>query len=274
MQLWQFSKRDSIILIGIVALLVWLLLPGVLTLQTSFTGNFYVGIPKRLTLANWLGVDWSKMLMWIKNTMIVMIPAIVVSVLVSAMAGFGFAKYKYPGSNILFLLVVICMAIPSTLLFLPRFMIALNLNLYNSYAGMIAPVLVSPVGVFFARQFYLSMEDEIIEAAEMDGAGRLRIFWSIILPMSKPLITVLVIFAFGAVWGDLLWQWLIAKDPELFTMTVGLATVIQRYSVDLISIPPGTTRAGLNTVISTVVGLPPLIVFAALSKYFVEGLKI
>lgn len=262
------------VLVFIILLAIWGLLPGLLTLQTSFASTYVFGLPKRVTLNSWRWVPWDAMAVWAKNSAIIVVPCTVVSVLISCMAGFGFAKFQFPGNRILFALFVLAMMIPGLILFVPRFVIVTRMGLYNSHIGMMLPVLLNPAGVFFARQYYLGMGDEILDAARVDGCNEWQVFRHIIVPMSKPLVTIVAIFAFSMVWGDLLWQYVMAKSADLYTMVVGLAMAIQADTSGVIALDHGAAAEGVQAAISVLVATPPMVMFIAFSKYFVEGLKI
>jgi len=262
----------KIVFVLIVLLAVWGILPGLLTVETSFTSAYVFGIPKKVSLNNWQWLDWERIFMWAKNSTIVVVPSVALSVVVSCMAGYGFAKYEFPARDILFTLFVIAMVVPTLILFVPRFVIVAKMGLYNSYVGMILPVILNPAGVFFARQYYKGLGQDVMDAARMDGCNEWQVFRHIILPMSKPLITIVAIFAFSLAWGDLLWQFLMARDRNLQTMIVGLTTILQG-NADLMDLGNATLQ-GIEAAISTLVALPPMILFVAFSKYFVTGLKI
>jgi ABC-type glycerol-3-phosphate transport system permease component len=264
---------NKVTVVVIILLALWGILPGLLTVQTSFASAYVFGIPKKVSLFNWRWLQWDRILVWAKNSAIVVIPSTVLSIIVSCMAGYGFAKYEFPGRDALFGLFILAMVVPALILFVPRFVIVAKMGFYNSYIGMILPVILNPAGVFFARQYYKGMGDEILDAARVDGANEWQVFRHIILPISKPLITIVALFAFTLAWGDLLWQLLIAKDANLQTMVVGLATTLRGGETVMLDLGRATAQ-GIEATISTLVALPPLLLFAAFSKYFVTGLRI
>ena len=263
----------KIVILFIILLALWGILPGLLTVQTSFASAYVFGIPKRISLSNWQWLDWERIFMWAKNSAIVVVPSTVLSVIVSCMAGYGFAKYEFPGRDALFTLFVIAMVVPALILFVPKFVIIAKMGFYNSYIGMILPVILNPAGVFFARQYYQGMGDDILDAARVDGANEWQVFQKIILPMSKPLITIVALFAFTLAWGDLLWQFIIARNPDLQTLVVGLTSVLQGHQEAMLDLDNATVQ-GIEAAVSTIVALPPMILFASFSKYFVTGLRI
>ena len=264
---------NKVAIVVIILLALWGILPGLLTVQTSFASAYVFGIPKSLSLHNWRWLDWGRIFVWAKNSAIVVVSATFLSVIVSCMAGYGFAKYEFPARDGLFTLFVIAMVVPALILFVPKFVIVTKIGLYNSHVGMILPVILNPAGVFFARQYYRALDDDILDAARVDGANEWQIFQKVILPMSRPLITIVALFAFSLAWGDLLWQFLIARNPDLQTLVVGLTTILKDQNLALMNLGHGTVQ-GIQAAISTLVALPPMILFAAFSKYFVTGLRI
>ena len=144
------------------------------------------------------------------------------------MAGYGFAKKTFPGKEILFWLYVSSMMIPSFALLIPLFTLMSRLGLVNSYIGLIAPGLSAPFGVFLMRQFIQTLPTELIHAAKIDGASELRIFWDIIIPLSKPGLAVLGIFVFMAQWGAFLWPLIITNTNDMRTLPIGLALLANR----------------------------------------------
>jgi multiple sugar transport system permease protein len=145
----------------------------------------------------------------------------------------------------------------------PQFVLVSNLNLVNTYAGLVLPFLAGPFGVFLMRQYLLSLPDELIEAARVDGAGEFRIFWRIVLPLSRPALATLGILTFLSSWNNFLWPLVVATTEDKYTLPVALAL----YSV-------GQNRQffGLALAGAVVVVLPVLIVFMFLQRYFLRGI--
>jgi multiple sugar transport system permease protein len=177
--------------------------------------------------------------------------------------GYALAKLRVPGRKGLFILVLGTLMVPGMAIFVPQFVLVSNLNLVNTYAGLILPFLAGPFGVFLMRQFMLALPDELIEAARVDGAGELRIFWRIVLPLSRPALATLGILTFLASWNNFLWPLVVATTEDKYTMPVALAL----YSV-------GQNRQffGLALAGAVVVVLPVLIVFLFLQRYFLRGI--
>jgi ABC-type glycerol-3-phosphate transport system permease component len=144
----------------------------------------------------------------------------------------------------------------------PQFQLVIDLNLLDSLGGVILPRLAEAFGLFMARQFFLSVPDELLEAARVDGAGHLRTFRSVVLPLSGPLVAVLVIFTFMWRWNEFVWPLIVLTDSESYTLPVGLQFLIQQFS----------SNFGPLLAMSFLSILPMLLVFAIFQRYFVEGI--
>jgi len=191
-------------------------------------------------------------------------PAITVGNLIfCSMLGYALAKLRFPGKRMIFLLVMGTLMVPGVVTFVPLFVLVSNLGMTNSFAGLIFPFLAGPFGVFLMRQFILGLPDELIHAARVDGAGEFRIFWSIIMPLCKPVLATLGILTFLASWNNFLWPLVVAQSEDKYTLPVALAI----YSIGEKKADYGLLMAG-----SVVVVIPVLLVFLALQKHFVRGI--
>jgi len=177
--------------------------------------------------------------------------------------GYALAKLKFPGKKLLFLLVLGMLMVPGMAVFVPQFVLVSNLNLVNTYAGLVLPFLAGPFGVFLMRQYLQSLPDELLEAARVDGAGEFRIFWRIVLPLSRPALATLGILTFLSSWNNFLWPLVVATTEDKYTLPVALAL----YSVGQNRLNFGLALAG-----AVVVVLPILIVFLLLQRYFLRGI--
>ena len=177
--------------------------------------------------------------------------------------GYALAKLRFPGKKALFLVVLGMLMVPGMVTFVPQFVLVSNMGLTNSYAGLVLPFLAGPFGVFLMRQFLLSIPDDLIEAARVDGAGEWRIFFRIILPLCRPALATLGILTFLASWNNFLWPLVVATTEDKYTLPVALAL----YSVGQNRIDYGLMLAG-----AVVVVLPVLIVFLFLQRHFLRGI--
>jgi alpha-1,4-digalacturonate transport system permease protein len=157
------------------------------------------------------------------NSVFVTSVATVLTLLINSMAAYAFAKYNFRGRDGLFVLTLAMIMIPLHVILIPIYLVVANLGLVNTYWGMIIPAAATPTGVFILRQYMLTIPDELIEAARIDGAGEFRIFARIVLPLCRPALAVVGIFSILWRWNDFLWPLLIAQKEELYTLPVALA---------------------------------------------------
>lgn len=182
----------------------------------------------------------------------------------SSLAGFAFAKYQFPGKNVLFMLILATMMVPSFVTLIPVFYIVRQLGWINTYQGLIVPGIISAYGIFLMRQFISSLPDELLDAARIDGASEPRIYFNIILPLITPALATLGTFTFIGSWNSFLWPLLIINDRSLQTLPLGLNSLrtfaSEARNLDLLM--AGTTLSVL----------PSLILFIFLQRYFIRGI--
>ena len=220
--------------------------------------------PEHFTLANYdelfSRLDFPR---YFANSLIVAVLVTAGNLLFCSALGYALAKLRFPGQRVLFGLVLGTLMVPGMAVFVPQFVLVSNLNLVNSYAGLVLPFLAGPFGVFLMRQYLLSMPDELIEAARVDGAGEFRIFWRIILPLCRPALATLGILTFLTSWNNFLWPLVVATTEDKYTLPVALAL----YSVGQNRLNYGLALAG-----AVVVVMPVLIVFVLLQRHFMRGI--
>ena len=157
------------------------------------------------------------------NSVIVTSVATILTLLINSMAAYAFAKYNFRGRDGLFVMTLAMIMIPLQVILIPIYLVVSSLGLVNTYWGMIIPAAATPTGVFILRQYMLTIPDELIEAARIDGAGEFRIFARIVLPLCRPALAVVTIFSILWRWNDFIWPLLIAQKEELYTLPVALA---------------------------------------------------
>ena len=177
-------------------------------------------------------------------------------------AGYAFAKLRFRGRKRTFQALVGALVIPGQIGMLPLFLMLKSMGLVNSYAGALVPWLAGIFGVFLVRQYALSVPDEMLEAARIDGAGEWQIFTRLVLPTLQPVIVTLALFVFLGSWNDFLWPLIILSDQDLYTLPVALAALSREHVQDNELMMAG----------SVVTTLPVLIVFLALQRYYLSGL--
>jgi alpha-1,4-digalacturonate transport system permease protein len=199
---------------------------------------------------------------WYANSAAIAVVAVAITVVVNLLAGFVLAKLRFRGRNVVFLVLLATLMIPVQVVMIPQFRIVAELGWLNTYWAVIIPRAAEAFGVFLARQYFLGIPDDLIDAARLDGASAFRIFRSIVLPLSKPLIAVLVIFTFMYRWNELGWPLIVLRDVDLYTVPIGLAFLQGQYTTDYSAL---MSMALLST-------LPMVLVFAVFQRYLVEGI--
>lgn len=200
---------------------------------------------------------------WILNSFVVASGSAILAVVTSAPAGYAFAKKAFFGSRMLFLLVVLTMALPRQIALIPLFRTMQALHWVDTYQGLLVTFMAYPFGVFLFKQFIESIPSELLEAAKIDGASEIRTFIAIVLPIARPAVGAIAIFAFTGGWNDYMWQLVLITKEELITLPIGVA----RLATNLTNIDVGLNMAG-----ATVAFLPMLIVFLLFQDYFVKGI--
>ncbi|MGJ6968610.1 carbohydrate ABC transporter permease [Streptosporangium sp. G11] len=211
------------------------------------------------------------------NSLIVALLVVLANCVFALLAGYAFAKLPYRGSNAIFMTIVATTMVPVAVTLIPLFLIAKGIplaggnditgqggsGLLDSLAGLTLPHLIGPLNVFLARQYFLGLPDELGEAARVDGASEFRLFWKIYLPLARPLVATVAVFAFTAVWDDFLWPLVVTSSPETQTVQLALSKFLTGGNVAY-----GPAMAG-----SVLVLLPILAVFVFNQRSFVAGLS-
>jgi multiple sugar transport system permease protein len=197
------------------------------------------------------------------NSTIVAVAVTVGNLIFCSMLGYAFAMLNFRGKRALFIVVMGTLMIPFVVTFVPLFVLVANIGLTDTLPGLILPFLVGPFGVFLMRQFFLGMPRDLLDAGRVDGAGELRIFARVYLPLAGPALATLGILTFLASWNNFLWPLVVAQNEETYTLPVALA---------LYSVGQNSTQYGLLLAGATVVVLPILIVFLVFQRRFIEGI--
>jgi len=196
------------------------------------------------------------------NSVVIALATTLGQLLFCSLAGFGFSKYKFPGQEILFTIVLSVSMIPFIAIVIPLFLVVRDLGWLNTYVGLIVPTLVSPFGIFLMRQFIRELPNELIDAARIDGSSELGIFFRIVLPLIKPALATLAIVAFLGSWDSFLWPLVIVNRTELYPLTLGLG----KFQGEHFTIWNELMAVAFVSI------LPSLIVYIALQRYFVKGI--
>lgn len=236
-------------------------------------------IPETLTLANYTKfLNAEGFYRWVLNSGFLAIVVLIVQIFFNSMAAYSFAKRKFPGQNLLFVLMLSTLMIPGQLFLIPNYLILLHwpgfggnnvlgqggVGLLDNFLGIIVPYSFSVWSVFFMRQYMKTIPDDLLDAARMDGATEFQIYSKVVLPLCGPVLAAQAIFTFTFVWNDFFWPLIVISSPKLRTLQLGLALfVIKNRTVwDIVF---------AGSVIST---LPILIVFLFFQKYFIRGIAL
>ncbi len=215
-------------------------------------------------LSNYVRViNGFNLLVNLKNSVIVTASSCILNAIICSMAAYVFAKKEFPFRDQIFAVYLATLMIPGQVKMIPIFVIMKNLGLMNTYIALILPI-INAFGVFLIRQFMVSLPDDLLDAARIDGCGENRIFVSIVIPLVKPVLVSLTIFTFISSWNDFLWPLIISSKPAMKTLTVAISALKGSYS----------TNYGLVMAGATFSFLPPFILYIFLQKQFVEGIAL
>lgn len=189
---------------------------------------------------------------------------VIVTVFFSALAGYGFAKFRFRGRRILFLFILSTITVPFQILLVPLFVQIHSFGWDDSYAGLIIPGIMNAFGVFMMRQFAYGIPDELLDAARIDGAGEFRIFWQIVFPLLAPASASLALIIFLFSWNNFLWPLIVVRSQDYITLPVGLTVFTQPHS--------DQPKWAVAMAVSTLATLPVAVLFVFFQRYFVEGM--
>ena len=222
-------------------------------------------VPARPTLDNYRELfAHAGMGRYLANSVLLTAAVTAISVVLNVAAGYAFAKLEFAGRDRIFKLLLGALVIPSQVAMVPLFLLLKSLGLVNSYGGVIVPAMAGIFGVFLVRQYALSIPNELLEAARIDGASELSIFRSIVVPLLAPIIVTLAVFTLLGTWNDFMWPLIVLSDNDLYTLPVALASLSREHVQDNELMMAG----------AVVTTLPVLLVFLALQRYYMQGLLV
>jgi len=214
----------------LIALALVYIYPFLITIATSFKGDAEaVAEPLSLVPQTWSMAAYDRLLLrsdfpiWFRNSAIVTLSVTFGRVLIDSMAGYALSRLHFRGRSVVFAGLVAVMAVPGVVLLIPKFLVIKQLGMYDSFAGMIIPLLADAAGIFIMKNFFESIPHSVEEAARIDGAGPFRIYWSIVLPMARPALVTLVILSFQGSWNELSHFIIASQSRDLMTLTKGVA---------------------------------------------------
>lgn len=268
----KIKKRTATIGRQICALLVSMVffLPMLWVVVSAFKPESeLVAYPPKLfpsvwTLQNFIsGLKFGNFATFFGNSALVTVTSTVLTVLISTLAGYGFAKFSFPGKNFLFMTIMATLMFSLEVIMIPMFLTLKDFGLINNFLGIIIPPAATPTGIFLMRQHMEAVPDELLEAARIDGATDWQIFVKIMVPLSVPVISTLTIFSFVWRWNDYLWPFLVINDDNMRTVPLALANFVGQYAV----------RWGDLLAMTTLSIVPTLLIFLFFQRYFMKGIS-
>jgi len=219
--------------------------------------------PRHPTLTNYREILLrAGMVRFLLNSLLLAVAVTLSSLVFNTMAGYAFAKLKFAGRERLFRSLIGALVVPGQVAMMPLFLLLKHMGLVNTYGGVIVPGLAGIFGIYLVRQYATTIPDELLEAARVDGAGELRTFATIVVPLLGPVLASLAIFTFLGCWNDFMWPLIVLTDERLQTLPVALASLSREHVQD----------NEMMMAASVVTILPVLLLFLALQKYYIQGL--
>lgn len=221
-------------------------------------------LPSEVTLDNFVRLFATQgFSTYLVNSVVVAVIVVAGNIVAASAAGYALAKFDFAGKRLAFGAVMAALMVPYTATFVPQFVVTMNLGLVDTLAGIALPSIALPISIFIMRQYASAIPDELLEAARIDGAGELRIFARIFLPLAGPALATVTIMSFLAAWNNFIWPLVVAQSTSTYTLPVGLAATSQAAN--------NVTDYGLMLAGAIVVMLPVLVLFLFLQRYFVQG---
>lgn len=264
------KKFGSTVIYLIVLFLAFsMLIPFLWMISTALmTENEVYQFPPKFIPAHWKWENFAEAMSlqpfgrFFLNTMIVTVVSVIGQLMFCSMAAYAFARLRFAWRDKIFALYLGTMMIPAIVTIIPAFLVITTFGWINTYWALFTPTISSVWGIFLLRQFFLTIPKELEDAARVDGASEFTIFWKVILPLSKPALATLAIFAFMGSWKDFLWPLIVTNRTDMRTVEVGIANFSNLY----------TTDWSHQMAAAVVVMLPIVIVFSFAQKYFVKGI--
>ena len=264
---WSPPTLFAILLAAAVMLapLIWTVLLS-LKANEALIGNSGAALSPPYTFENYRSIlQGNQVFRWLINSFIVSAGTTIGVLALCSLAGFGFARLEFPFRRTLFVFVLLGLAIPEQAVILPQHQMFAFFGLHNSYPGLILPGLAGPFGVFFMTQYMRAIPRELDEAAKLDGASRLRLFWSVVLPLTLPAQATLGVFTFLASWNSYWWPLISATRSDMYTLTVGLAAAQMNYAQ--------TSGLGFLMAQAVFASIPIFIVYILFQKQIVGAMS-
>lgn len=261
----KLTRHIILMMVGI-----FFVLPLVWMVSTSLKSNRQIfifppqWIPNPVIWRNYPEVfDYAPFLLYFKNTMIIEVACILGTLLSSSLVAYGFSRLNAPGKDLLFILMLSTMMLPYQVWMIPLYVLFTKIGWVNTFYPLTIPAFFgNALYIFLLRQFFLTIPKELEDAARIDGCSYFRIYWQIMLPLTKPALATVVIFTFMGVWNDFLGPLLYLQDPEKYTLAIGLQVFLTQHGADW----------GLLMAASTMIVMPVIVIFFFTQKQFIQGI--
>lgn len=262
---WTLGTALAISSIAMAAPLLWTLLLSLKPNDELLRGT-QAAFSAPYTLRNYTDIlGHSAVFRWLLNSLVVSLAVTFGVLVLSSLAGYGFARLRFRGRDAIFIIVLFGLAIPEQSVIIARHQMFTALHLHNTYGGLILPGLAAPFGVFLMAQYFRALPKELEEAAWLDGASHFKTFWRIVLPLSVPAQVTLGIFTFLSTWNDYWWPLISATNSDMYTLTVGVASSQMNFAQ--------TNGLGFLMAQAVFASLPILIVYVIFQRYIVAGVS-
>jgi multiple sugar transport system permease protein len=257
----------ALVLCGLLAMLPFLwVVSGSLRSLDEIRADPGAWLPHHVTFDNFVRLFRTEgFAQFLTNSIVVAAIVVVGNIVAASAAGYALAKIDFAGRRIAFGAVMAALMVPFTTVFVTQFVITVDLGLADTLTGIALPSVALPMSVFIMRQYAMSVPDELLEAARIDGAGEFRIFFRIFLPLAGPAVATITIMSFLNSWNNFIWPLIVAQSTSSYTLPVGLAATSQAAA--------HVTDYGLMLAGAIVVMLPVLVLFLFLQRYFVQGIS-
>ncbi|KWX78781.1 carbohydrate ABC transporter permease [Paenibacillus jilunlii] len=260
---WVYRLVSLFIAVLFAGPLVWMLFVSVkeegmkiITVMDWFTPPYSLAVYQEI-------LSGTKLTNWIGNSLLVAVFVTVLTVAAAALAGFALSKIPFRYRTLMFFVVLAGLLIPGEATIIPLYQVAKDMNLLNSYQGLIIPALASPVAVIVLKSFFDGIPNDLLESVQIDGGGSWRIFMRIMLPLCRPALASMAILTFIGSWNNFLWPFLSITDDNLFTLPMGIPTLISQYSEDYVK----------PMVVNAIASIPIIVLFVIFERQIVKGIS-
>ncbi len=271
-----------VIIWGIISLfpMYWMFVSSFMWIGPSFTMSDIRWFPNPPTLRNYVDFfqlnapfwiqrrPWQR---WFLNSLLVALIPTLSNLIFDSMAGYSLAKLRYPGRQTIFWTIIATMTVPLFVPLIPLYKMMFDFHWINTYWALLFPGFAGVGGVFLFKQSIQTLPSSLIDAARIDAAGEFKIFWKIVLPLSKPILALMGITGFVGGWNSYFWPYLVTNSSDMFTIQVGLTGMM---GAGAMGIPPGVEAYGRSFAGAALAAIPVIIIFFAFQKYFVKGITV